>query len=119
MVDEERVIRLLERVVADVTFLADFAHRPPEELLRDELAMSAVKYRFVTAIEGCVKVAHHLAVAEGWSAPETNAEALRELGRRGVVSPELALASRPLPGSGTCWCTSTPTSTTCGGWCKR
>lgn len=118
MVDEERVIRLLERVVADVTFLADFAHRPPEELLRDELAMSAVKYRFVTAIEGCVKVAHHLAVAEGWSAPETNAEALRELGRRGVVSPELAPRLAAAAGFRNLLGTSTPTSMTCG-WCKR
>ncbi|MGH8774934.1 MAG: DUF86 domain-containing protein [Jiangellaceae bacterium] len=52
--------------------------------------LDAVKYRFVTVIEGCVSVAHHIVVAEGWGVPETNADALRELGRHGVVNPALA-----------------------------
>lgn len=90
MVDEERVVRLLGRLRADIAFLRRYAGRPVDELLADEEALSAVKYRFVTAIEGTVRVAHHLAAAEGWTPPETNAGALRELGRRGVLTLETA-----------------------------
>lgn len=92
MVDEERVARLLARVGADVESLRQLAARPPEGVLGDDLAMAAMKYRFVTAIEGCARVAHHLSVSEGWAAPDANAEAFRELGRRGVLGEDVAEA---------------------------
>jgi uncharacterized protein YutE (UPF0331/DUF86 family) len=90
VVDSERVSRLLDRVRADVAFLRTFATRRADDLLGDQIALSAVKYRFVTAIEGCAKVAHHLLAAQGWSVPETNAAAVRELGERGVVKQPVA-----------------------------
>jgi uncharacterized protein YutE (UPF0331/DUF86 family) len=90
VVDKERVTRLLDRVRADVGFLRTLARRRPDELRGDEIALSALKYRFVTAIEGCTKVAHHLLAAEGWSVPETNAGAVRELGEHGVVKQPVA-----------------------------
>ncbi len=90
MVDSERVGRLLDGVRTDLVFLRTFAAKPPGDLLIDEVALGAVKYRFVTAIEGCAKVAHHLVASEGWSVPDTNAAAVRELGGRGVVEPSVA-----------------------------
>lgn len=84
MVDEERVTRLLSRVRADVTGLRELAaavgggEPAPASL-------DAVKYRFITAIEGCARTAHHVVAAEGWAAPESNADALRELGAHGVL----------------------------------
>jgi uncharacterized protein YutE (UPF0331/DUF86 family) len=85
MVDSERVRRLLEGIRNDLAFLESFAAKPPDDLAIDEVALGAVKYRFVTAIEGCAKAAHHIVASEGWSSPDTNAEAVRELGRHGVV----------------------------------
>lgn len=79
MVDEERVTRLLGRVRDDVGFLRGFADRDREDLLADPEALAAVKYGFIVAIEGCARVAHHLAVSEGWGAPESNAGALEVL----------------------------------------
>ncbi|MGH8935395.1 MAG: type VII toxin-antitoxin system HepT family RNase toxin [Acidimicrobiia bacterium] len=88
MVDRERVIRLLAGIDGDRQALSRWAGKALEEL--DVTALDAIKYRFVTAIEGCARVAHHLAISEAWGVPETNAEAIEELGRRGVVPPGLA-----------------------------
>ena len=90
MVDEPRVQRLLLGIEQDVQFLSRFAGRNVDELLLDDVAVSGIKYRFVTAIEGCAKVAHHLAASEGWPVAETNADAVRQLGAQGVLTRELA-----------------------------
>ena len=54
--------------------------------------MAAIKYVFVTAIEGCIDVAQHLCASEGWSPPTTNADAIRILGREGVLHEDVAQA---------------------------
>lgn len=90
MIDEERVTRLLGRIASDVTALRGFSQVPAEVLVVDDLRLSAVKYRFLTAIEGCSRVAHHLCASQGWAAPDTNAEAVRELARHDVLAPALA-----------------------------
>lgn len=63
MVDEERVTRLASGVLGDVARLRRLAEA---DLADDVDQLDAVKYRFVTAIEGCVGVAHHIIAAEGW-----------------------------------------------------
>lgn len=88
MVDSERVLRLLAGVLSDVDGLARLASEPDLDGNPDLLA--AVKYRFITALEGVARVAHHISVAEGWAPPETNADAVRALGSRGVVDGDLA-----------------------------
>ena len=91
MVDEGRVTRLLARIHEDLLVLTeDAAH--PEVVAADRLRLDAVKYRFVTAIEGCTRVAHHLAASEGWTAPDSDAAALRCLGEQGVLSASTAEA---------------------------
>ena len=91
MVDERRVRRLLQRISEDLTFLearVDGRH----ELVGDTERLAAVKYVFVTAIEGCIDVAQHVAASEGWGPPTTNADAIRLLGRHRVLDPPLAEA---------------------------
>lgn len=89
MVDEDRVLRLLDRIRSDVDALAEQAADPPPA---GDLRLGGVKYLFLTAIEGCTRVAHHIGSAEGWPAAETNGDAVRELGRRGVLDPATAEA---------------------------
>ncbi|MDP9452508.1 MAG: DUF86 domain-containing protein [Actinomycetota bacterium] len=89
MVDEARVRRLLQGVTDDLTLLAQRALLDRGELLGDIDRLAAVKYFFVTAIEGCVDVAHHLCASESWAAPASNADAFRILVRHGVLEGQL------------------------------
>lgn len=84
MVDQERLDRLLDRVASDLTVL--HGHRVAgEDLLDDPTRLAAVKYHFITAIEGCARIAHHLIASEGWRVAESNADAVRTLGAQQVV----------------------------------
>lgn len=88
MVDEGRVARLLRGISDRVGRLA--AATPPTQLDPSSLWLDGVKYLFVTAIEGCVDVAHHIASSESWQSPDTNARAIRLLGEHRVIDPALA-----------------------------
>lgn len=90
MVDERRVRRLLQRVSDDLGYLATRAGEDRNVLLGDPDRLAALKYVFITAIEGCLNVAQHLCASEGWGPPASNADALRLLGGRGVVAIPLA-----------------------------
>jgi uncharacterized protein YutE (UPF0331/DUF86 family) len=92
VVDERRVRRLLQRVSEDLTYLRPRAASDRESIRSDPDRLAALKYVFVTAIEGCLDVAQHLCASEGWGPPATNADALRLLGRHAVISPDLAEA---------------------------
>jgi uncharacterized protein len=91
MVDQERVDRLLDRITADIDKLHGLRPRGAD-LLRDPTALAATKYYFITAIEGCARVAQHILAAEQWPVAETNADAVRRLGKHGVMQVELAEA---------------------------
>lgn len=98
MVDEARVIRLLDAIARDVLGLRSQAEAGPESLRADDVALAALKYRFVTAIEGVARVANHLVVSEGWGAPETNADAVGRLAEQDVIDPGLATRLRSAVG---------------------
>ena len=89
MVDEARVLALLRSIRADLAFL-DREAGADESRRADKTWLRGIKYAFVTAIEGCVDIAQHLAASESWGAPGTNADAVRVLGRHGVLDPALA-----------------------------
>lgn len=89
MVDERRVRRLLQAVTDDLTFLRERA-AAPESLAGDRERMAALKYVFVTAIEGCLSVAQHVCAAEGWGPPTSNADAMRVLGSQALLDADLA-----------------------------
>lgn len=87
MVDRERVARLLDRTAADLRKLRRYRDtRPAQSEPLDEAWLDAVKYTFITAIEGCARIAHHLVVSEGWRIAEANADAVRSLAHNGVVT---------------------------------
>jgi uncharacterized protein YutE (UPF0331/DUF86 family) len=88
VVDEERVTRLASDVHRDVARLRELGQTQRLVTRADQL--DAVKYRFLTAIEGCTSIAHHVAASEGWEAPDSNADAMRSLAKHGVISTELA-----------------------------
>ena len=90
MVDERRVRRLLQRIGDDLAYLGARAGADRSELRADPDRLAALKYVFVTAIEGCLNVAQHLCASEGWAPPSSNADALRILGRHGVLEADLA-----------------------------
>lgn len=82
MVDEQRVQRLLRRILDDVVTLRALGDVPDPS---DSVTLGAIKYAFVTSIEGCVRVAQHLAASEGWRAPDSNALAFDVLAEHGIV----------------------------------
>ncbi len=90
MVDAERLSRLLARVAADLTDLREAAAQVG--LIEEPIRLRAVKYSFITAIEGCTRAAQHVISSEGLGMPQSNADALRLLGEKGVVEPEAAEA---------------------------
>jgi uncharacterized protein YutE (UPF0331/DUF86 family) len=90
VVDEPRVILLLRRITDDVAVLRRRAASGGEALLNDRDRLDATKYGLVTALEGCIRVAQHLAASEGWESPATNAHAFRVLADNGVIDVELA-----------------------------
>ncbi len=92
MVDGRRVRRLLQRISQDTSYLATRASDDRVALAADFDRLAAVKYVFVTAIEGCLDVAQHLCSSEGWGPPSSNADALRLLGTHDVLDLRLAEA---------------------------
>lgn len=89
MLEPERVDRMLDRIAADVAHLRGLRDRG-SALLDDRTALDSAKCTFVTAIEGRVRVAHHLVASEGWRVQESNADAVRRLGVERVLTPRLA-----------------------------
>ncbi len=88
MVDEGRASRLLRGISERIGRLdAAAASRDDDP---SSLWLDGVKYLFITAIEGCVDVAHHIASSESWQAPDTNAGAIRILGEHEVLTAEVA-----------------------------
>jgi len=71
-------------------------------------------YHFITAIEGCAQIAHHIIASEGWRVAESNADAVRAPGVQRVVPGPTAEAVARAVGSTTYWSTNTPTATTGG-----
>lgn len=61
-----------------------------DDLLADPERMPGVKYRLQIAVEGAIDAAEHVIASNGWSAPETFAEAFAILGENGVLSDDLA-----------------------------
>lgn len=90
MVDEGRASRLLRGVTERIRRLDEAAMRRDND--PGSLWLDGVKYLFVTAIEGCVDVAHHIGSSESWRAPDTNARSIRLLGEHRVIDSELAIS---------------------------
>jgi uncharacterized protein YutE (UPF0331/DUF86 family) len=89
VVDEGRVARLLRGVDDRVARLSQ-ERTHADTRRKDPIWMDGIKYLFVTAIEGCVDVAHHIVAAERWGAPDNNAAAFGLLASHDVMDADLA-----------------------------
>jgi uncharacterized protein YutE (UPF0331/DUF86 family) len=81
---------MLQRLGEQLSVLRDRAAEDRQALLRDEVRLSATKYRFITAIEAVLDVAHHLLASELWGPAEDSADAVRLLARHEVIEGDLA-----------------------------
>jgi len=90
MVDSQRLARILQRIDGDRLFLQGYAERPVDDIVSDAERLRAVKYAFVTMIEGCIDAAQHVCATERLGLAESNADAMRLLGRAGVLDADLA-----------------------------
>lgn len=73
-----------------LSFLRERAGEDHDTLRADEIQLSATKYRFITAIEAVLDVAHHLLATELWGPADDSADVVRMLGRHGVIDRALA-----------------------------
>lgn len=90
MVDPVRLSRLLQRLGEQLSILQQRAGEDRSALRADEARLSGTKYRFVTAIEAVLDIAHHLLASELWGPAEDSAGAVRLLARHGVLDADLA-----------------------------
>lgn len=90
MVDPVRLARLLQRLGEQLSILRQRAAEDRAALRADEVRLSGTKYRFVTAIEAVLDIAHHLLASELWGPAEDSAHGVRLLARHGVVEADLA-----------------------------
>lgn len=90
MVDAERLTRLLTRIRQDVARLRRYTRVDRDDLLADEERLAAMKYVFVTMLEGCIDAAQHVCASEGLGPPDSNADAMLVLARNDIVSEDLA-----------------------------
>lgn len=90
MVDRERLHRLLRGVTDGRAVLRSYEQVDAEALVADPVRLGHVKYVFITMLEGCLDAAHHVCASEGFGPADTNADAMRLLGRHGVVGRDLS-----------------------------
>jgi uncharacterized protein YutE (UPF0331/DUF86 family) len=88
VVDAERLGRIITRIRDVVRQIR--TRSQAHDLTRDDVALDAVKYGFVTAIEGCVRAAAHVTASEGFGLAESNADTVRLLGAHGVLPDQVA-----------------------------
>ena len=88
MVDPGRVRSLLDRLGEETRELRRLAQMSPEELRADPDRLSAVKYRFVVALEVCIDIGEHIISSQGLEAPKDFADTFSVLGSAAYVAPE-------------------------------
>jgi uncharacterized protein YutE (UPF0331/DUF86 family) len=90
--DEEVVRRRLQFMIRTVELLESDLPDDRGVLVTepDGVAMAAAQHRLVVSAQAVADVAAHIVVSEGLGAPDDYRSAVSDLGRRGVLSPELA-----------------------------
>ncbi len=89
MVDPDRLLRIVQRLRADLAILDRYRSRPAE-VRADPASLGHVKYTFITAIEGVLGAAQHVCASDDLGVPDTNAGSIRLLVRPGHLDAELA-----------------------------
>jgi uncharacterized protein YutE (UPF0331/DUF86 family) len=84
---------LLRSITDDVDVLRREA-KADRDRRSDPMWLRGVKYTFLTAIEAGIDVAQHICSAQGWGPPADNGDAMKLLGRHGVLSADGSDAMR-------------------------
>ncbi|HVM13728.1 MAG TPA: DUF86 domain-containing protein [Egibacteraceae bacterium] len=89
MVDTGRLASLLERMAAELAALRSLARRDAADLVADDVALPAAKYRLVMATEAAIDACEHVIASEGYRASGDYADAFRVLVEEQVLPAEL------------------------------
>ncbi|MGH8908930.1 MAG: DUF86 domain-containing protein [Egibacteraceae bacterium] len=89
MVDLLRAQTLLDRLGKEITALRRLAGLDDDVLLGDDDLLSAVKYRFIVAIEVCIDVCRHMVTSRGLRAPTDYANVFTVLAEAEVLADEV------------------------------
>ncbi|MBE3587841.1 MAG: DUF86 domain-containing protein [Thermoanaerobacteraceae bacterium] len=79
--DMEKALAILDQI----------SRIPEKDFLEDQILISGAKYQLIVAIEAAQNLCNHLAARVAREAPESYADCFRILGRKRIISKELAL----------------------------
>jgi len=88
MVNEDKVLRLLNNIDSYVTDLRNAGDISHERFLADIRSQRFVERTLQIAVEACMDVAHHVISDEKWREPATYADAFAVLAEHGVLGQE-------------------------------
>lgn len=90
MVDAARVTALLQRIRDELAALGVFAARSDADLLDDDDALPAAKYRLIVMIEAAIDIADHVIASEGLRPSSSLADSFLSLQEAGWLDKDLA-----------------------------
>ena len=90
MVENEIIEGKIDVVQRNLEFLEEYKNIDENTFLNSYKDVQAVKYSLLEIIEACLDIASHIISARGFERAESYAEMFDILGRRGIISKELA-----------------------------
>ncbi|MBO8179745.1 MAG: DUF86 domain-containing protein [Archaeoglobus sp.] len=90
MVENEIIEGKIDVIQRNLEFLEEYKHIDEDTFLNSYKDVQAVKYSLLEIIEACLDIASHIISARGFERAESYAEMFDILGRRGIISQELA-----------------------------
>ena len=80
----------IDIIVRNLEFLNDYRFVHEEEFLNSYKDVQAVKYSLLEIMEACIDIASHIISVKGFERAESYAEMFEILGKRGIISRDLA-----------------------------
>ncbi|KYH36451.1 MAG: hypothetical protein AYL29_013880 [Candidatus Bathyarchaeota archaeon B24] len=96
--DRNRVDRLLTEIREAVAVVEGALAVEEESFLRDTRSIYAVRYAIVKIVEAAALIGSQILEAIYGVAPETYSEVFEQLGKRGVLSPNVSMSFKKLAG---------------------
>ncbi|WP_456468181.1 type VII toxin-antitoxin system HepT family RNase toxin [Archaeoglobus sp.] len=90
MKENEIIEGKIDVIQRNLDFLEEYKHIDEDTFLNSYKDVQAVKYSLLEIIEACLDIASHIISARGFERAESYAEMFDILGRRGIISKELA-----------------------------
>lgn len=90
MVENEIIEGKIDVIQRNLEFLEEYKNIDEDTFLNSYKDVQAVKYSLLEIIEACLDIASHIISARGFERAESYAEMFDILGRRGIISQELA-----------------------------